>query len=156
MIVVIQRVAEARVEVEGEVVGEVGVGLLVLAGVRKGDEDADAECLADRVAGLRIFEDERGRMNRSAVDLGHGALVVSQFTLCADVRRGRRPGFDGAAPPDEAVPRLATFVRELEAKGLTVAQGRFGATMNVHLVNAGPATFVLDSADWLSRPDRSG
>lgn len=156
MIAVIQRVAEARVEVGGRTVGRVGPGLLALVGVRKGDDDEDARVLADRVAGLRIFEDEAGRMNRSAVDLGLGALVVSQFTLCADLRRGRRPGFDGAEPPEGAVPRLAAFVRELEAKGLTVEQGEFGASMDVHLVNRGPATFVLDSALWRRKNDGPG
>ncbi len=156
MIAVVQRVSEARVDVGDRTVGRVGEGLLVLLGVRKGDDDEDARVLADRVAGFRIFEDEQGRMNRSAVDLGLGALVVSQFTLCADVRRGRRPGFDGAERPDGAVPRLRAFVRALEEKGVTVEEGEFGATMDVHLVNHGPATFVLDSALWRPKSADSG
>ena len=156
MIAVVQRVGEARVDVAGETVGKIPGGLLILAGVRKGDTAAHAEVLADRIAGLRIFEDEGGRMNRSVIDVGRPVLVVSQFTLCADLRRGRRPGFDGAAPPTDAVPRLEEFVGALKAQGLTVEQGRFGATMDVHLVNQGPATFLLDSADWLSKSDCVG
>lgn len=156
MIGVVQRVAEASVEVAGRSVGRVGAGLLVLVGVRKGDDAQDARILADRVAGLRIFEDEGGRMNRSAVELGLGALVVSQFTLCADLRRGRRPGFDDAERPEAAKALLAVFVRELEEKGLTVEEGEFGASMDVHLVNRGPATFLLDSASWRPKPGISG
>jgi D-tyrosyl-tRNA(Tyr) deacylase len=100
------------------------------------------------VSGLRIFADEAGKMNRSALDQRAEVLVVSQFTLLANVRRGRRPGFDAAERPERAVPLLDTFVRALESQGLTVAQGRFGAAMDVHLVNHGPATFLLDSRQW--------
>lgn len=148
MIAVMQRVIEARVEVAGEVVGRIGRGLLVLLGVGKGDDEEDARILADRVAGLRVFADEAGKMNRSAVDERVDVLVVSQFTLLADLRRGRRPGFDAAERPERAIQLLAVFVAALESQGLRVEQGRFGAMMDVHLINHGPATFLLDSAIW--------
>ncbi len=148
MIAVVQRVGHARVDVAGETVGRIEKGLLVLLGVGKGDDEEDAGILADRVAGLRIFADEFAKMNRSAIDERVGILVVSQFTLLADLRRGRRPGFEAAERPERAAELLAVFVKNLESKGLRVEQGCFGAMMDVHLVNHGPATFVLDSAMW--------
>ncbi|MBK6941010.1 MAG: D-tyrosyl-tRNA(Tyr) deacylase [Planctomycetes bacterium] len=148
MIAVVQRVSSARVDVEAETVGSIGRGLLVLVGVAKGDLDSDRTILARKVAELRIFEDESGRMNRSCLDLGLEVLVVSQFTLCADVRRGRRPGFDLAEAPERAQVAVSAYSQDLRSFGLRVAEGRFGASMAVHLVNDGPATFVLDSRMW--------
>lgn len=140
---VCQRVSRARVTVDGEVVGEIGVGWLVLLGVGPRDDEAVAARMADKIVGLRVFEDEAGKMNRSLLDVGGSLLVVSQFTLYADTSRGRRPGFTGAAPPEVAEPlveRFAAFVRE---RGVTVATGRFGAMMDVELTNHGPVTIVL-------------
>jgi len=143
----LQRVTEARVTVDGEVVGAVGPGLLVLLGVGQGDTDADAAWLADRVAGLRIFEDDAGKMNRSLLDTHRAALVVSQFTLHADTRKGRRPSFIGAAPPEEARRLYERFSAELERLGVHVQLGVFAAQMQVALVNDGPVTLLLDSAE---------
>lgn len=148
MIAVVQRVTQARVDVEGETVGAIGRGVLVLLGVARGDTDADRAILARKVAEMRIFEDENGRMNRSCLDLGFEVLVVSQFTLCADVRHGRRPGFDDAEAPERAQVAVSAYSNDLRSLGLRVAEGRFGAAMAVHLVNDGPATFVLDSRMW--------
>jgi D-tyrosyl-tRNA(Tyr) deacylase len=133
------------VTVEGERIGAVGRGLLVLLGVAPHDDEATADKLADRVAKLRIFDDGEGRMNLAVAAAGGGLLVVSQFTLYADTRRGNRPGFTGAAQPDQAEPLYHAFCRRLRALGLEVAQGRFGATMAVQLVNDGPVTIWLDS-----------
>lgn len=141
---VVQRVTRASVRVEGEVVGEIGTGMLVLLGVLDGDTERDAERLAERVARFRFFPDDEGRMNLSAIDLGLEALVVSQFTLAADGRRGRRPSFDRAAAPAVAEPLYEQFVRALEGHGLRCATGRFRTAMQVELVNDGPVTFVLD------------
>lgn len=142
---VVQRVARACVRAEGELVAEIGPGMLVLLGVLRGDDEATAARLAERVARFRFFADEEGRMNRSALDCGLPSLVVSQFTLAADGRRGRRPSFDRAAPPELAEPLYEAFVRALEELGLTTRQGRFGAAMAVELVNDGPVTFVLEA-----------
>ncbi|MFN7978931.1 MAG: D-aminoacyl-tRNA deacylase [Vicinamibacterales bacterium] len=147
---VLQRVRRAKVEVGERVVGAIGHGLLVLVGVEKGDTDADAVRVADKLRELRIFEDDGGvdgkpRMNRSVVDVGGGVLVVSQFTLAADCRRGRRPSFDSAAPPDEARRLYEVVVTTLRAAGLPVETGEFQADMQVSLVNDGPVTFVLES-----------
>ena len=145
MRVLIQRVAEAEVTVAGERVGAVGRGLLVLLGVAGHDDRGTAERLADKTAKLRIFADDAGRMNLD-VDAANGAvLVVSQFTLYADTRRGNRPGFTGAALPDQAEPLYERFCDRLRERGLEVAQGRFGAEMAVRLVNDGPVTIWLDS-----------
>jgi D-tyrosyl-tRNA(Tyr) deacylase len=141
---VVQRVARAAVRVDGETVGEIGAGMLVLLGVLEGDGEGEAARLAERVARFRFFPDAEGRMNLSALDLGLEALVVSQFTLAADGRRGRRPSFDRAAPPEEAEPLYEAFVRRLRELGLGCATGRFRAAMEVELVNDGPVTFVLD------------
>jgi D-tyrosyl-tRNA(Tyr) deacylase len=142
------------VTVEGETVGEIGPGLLVLAGVRDGDDRDTAERLATKTAELRIFRDDEGRFNRSVLDAGGAVLVVSQFTLYADMRRGRRPSFNAAAKPEGAAPLVEAFASALEGQGLQVARGRFGAMMQVELVNDGPVTLVLDSED-LERPRRS-
>lgn len=141
---VVQRVSRAAVRVDGEVVGEVGAGMLILLGVLQGDAEREAERLAERIARFRFFPDDAERMNLSALDLGLGALVVSQFTLAADGRRGRRPSFDRAAAPELAEPLYEHFVAHLEALGLACATGRFGAKMEVELLNDGPVTFVLD------------
>ena len=142
---VVQRVSRASVCVDGAVTGAVSRGLLVLLGVGDGDVEADAAYLADKIAGLRIFEDEAGKMNRSVEDIGGGVLVVSQFTLFGDVRRGRRPSFDQAAPPTEANRLYEVFCELLRKKGLAVETGVFQAMMDVELVNQGPVTILLDS-----------
>lgn len=143
---VVQRVASARVIVDGQPVGAVDRGLLVLLGVAAGDTPADGEWLAQKIAALRIFPDADDRMNRSVRDIGGGILVVSQFTLFASTRKGNRPSFNDSAPPAVAVPLYEDFVRRLEtALGRPVATGRFGAMMQVALVNDGPVTLVIDS-----------
>ena len=141
---VVQRVSSARVVVEGEVVGEIGGGLCVLLGVARGDGEADVERLAGRIARLRIFENEEGRFDRSLLDVGGAALVVSQFTLIADTAKGNRPSFTEAAPPEQAEPLYEAFCAALRELGVDVATGRFGARMAVELVNDGPVTIVLD------------
>jgi D-aminoacyl-tRNA deacylase len=142
---VVQRVSRARVVVNGQVTGEIGAGLVVLLGVGCGDTSASAAYLAEKVAGLRIFDDDQGKMNRSLLEMGGAALVVSQFTLYGDVRRGRRPGFDQAAAPAQANQLYEEFVRELGAKGVRVETGVFQARMSVELANEGPVTILLDS-----------
>jgi len=132
------------VRVGGETVGEIGRGLCVLLGVARGDTAAGAARLAGKIARLRVFEDEAGRFDRSLLDVGGSALVVSQFTLIADTAKGNRPSFSGAAPPEEAGPLYERFCEELRAVGVAVAQGVFGARMRVELVNDGPVTIVLD------------
>jgi D-aminoacyl-tRNA deacylase len=144
VIAVVQRVVEARVEVAGDVVGAIGGGMLVLLGVLRGDNREQAERLAQRVASFRIFQDTASRMNLAAEQVGGGVLVVSQFTLAADGRRGRRPSFDRAAPPESAEPLYEHFVACVRAAGLGVATGRFGAAMRIHMVADGPVTFVLE------------
>ena len=140
---VVQRVSEARVTVAGETVGAIGPGLLVLLGVGHDDDEAAVEHLAGKIARLRIFEDDAGHMNRSVLDTGGAVLAVSQFTLLADTRKGNRPSFIAAAPPERAEPLYETFVEALRALGLEVATGRFGRSMEVALVNSGPVTIVL-------------
>ena len=142
---VIQRVSEASVTVAGEVVGQIGRGLLVLLGVGRGDGPTEAAFLAEKIAGMRIFPDDEGRFNRSALDIGGAALVVSQFTLYGDTRRGRRPSFSDAAPPEAAAPLVEEFAAALRRQGIVVATGSFGAYMQVALVNDGPVTVILDS-----------
>jgi D-tyrosyl-tRNA(Tyr) deacylase len=142
---VLQRVKEASVTVEGRVAGRIGRGLLVLLGVGKGDTEADVAFMADKVPQLRIFEDEAGKMNRSLLDGSKALLAVSQFTLYADTRRGRRPSFTEAMPPDEAKRLYALFCERCRSQGLTVEEGVFAADMQVALVNDGPVTIVLDS-----------
>ena len=142
---VIQRVTEASVTVNSQVVGQIGGGLLVLLGIGVGDQLAEATLLAEKIANMRIFADDDGRFNRSALEVGGAALVVSQFTLYADTRRGRRPSFAAAAPPELAAPLVDAFVAALRERGMTVATGVFGAHMHVALLNDGPVTIVLDS-----------
>ena len=142
---VIQRVSRANVTVEDEVVGRIGKGLLVLLGVATGDDEPAAEYLAEKTLGLRIFEDDAGKMNRSVAEVGGGVLVVSQFTLYGDVRKGKRPSFDQAARPEEAKRLYEYFVQRIRAAGIECAAGRFQAMMDVELVNDGPVTILLDS-----------
>jgi D-aminoacyl-tRNA deacylase len=142
---VLQRVTRASVTVDGRVVGQIGVGWLVLLGVAKGDSDEDADRLADKVAVLRGFEDDTGKMNRSVAEAGGSVLVVSQFTLLADCRGGRRPSFTDAADPIEAERLYIRFSERLRANGLAVETGVFRADMKVELLNDGPVTFLLDS-----------
>ena len=142
---VVQRVSRAQVTVRGEVVGRIERGLLILLGVASTDKEADAEYLADKIAGLRIFEDDAGKMNRSVADAGGAVLVVSQFTLYGDVRRGKRPSFDDAAQPEQARKLYEYFVERIRTAGLRCETGRFQALMHVELVNDGPVTILLDS-----------
>ena len=142
---VIQRVTSARVNIDGQEYSRIGIGLLVLIGVEKEDTIEDGEMLARRIVELRIFEDDAGKMNRSIVEAGGQILAVSQFTLLGDCRRGRRPSFDPAAPPDVARTLYQRFVNEIEMLGVPVATGVFQAMMNVELTNQGPVTFILDS-----------
>jgi D-tyrosyl-tRNA(Tyr) deacylase len=142
---VVQRVSSAKVMVSGEIAGEIGRGLLVLVGVAAGDGPADAEYLAAKTRDLRVFPDDQGRMNRSVLEIGGALLVVSQFTLQADCRKGRRPSFDGAAPGPLARALYEDVVRRLRESGLQVSTGIFQADMEVHLVNDGPVTLLLDS-----------
>jgi D-tyrosyl-tRNA(Tyr) deacylase len=141
----LQRVSSARVVVEEEIVGEIGPGLAVLLGVEEGDGESDALYLAEKTAGLRIFEDGEGKMNLSVTDTGGEILVVSQFTLLADCRQGRRPGFSRAAPPEKANALYEHYVDLLRERGLRVGTGTFQAMMEVSLVNRGPVTMLLDS-----------
>ena len=142
---VVQRVSEASVTVEGRVTGSIGAGLCVLVGVGTSDSAADARWLADKVVDLRIFEDEQGKMNRSVADVGGGVVVISQFTLLGDARKGNRPGFGDAAPPEEANALYEAVCGHLRGRGLGVATGVFRAHMEVELVNDGPVTILLDS-----------
>jgi D-aminoacyl-tRNA deacylase len=141
----IQRVSEAAVSVDGAVVSRIGPGLVVLVGVGQGDGEEQAGRLAAKVANLRVFEDAQGRMNRSLLDAGGAALCVSQFTLYGDTRRGRRPSWAAAAPPERAEPLVAAFSAALEALGARVASGRFRARMAVELVNEGPVTLLVET-----------
>jgi D-aminoacyl-tRNA deacylase len=142
---VVQRVSEARVRIDDAVVGEIGPGLLVLLGVTHNDTAEQAQWLADKVVGLRIFEDADGKMNRDLIEIGGGVLVVSQFTLYGDCRKGRRPSFIEAAQPSLAVPLYEAFVDAVRARGVPTATGRFGAMMRVELVNDGPVTLIVAS-----------
>ena len=141
---VCQRVSEAHVTVDGSEAGRIEGGLVVLLGIERGDQSADAERLAGKVARLRIFEDDGGKFDRSLLDVGGAALVVSQFTLIADTRKGNRPSFTRAAPPEEANPLYESFCAALREEGVSVARGVFGARMQVALVNDGPVTIVLE------------
>ncbi|MGH9168271.1 MAG: D-aminoacyl-tRNA deacylase [Acidimicrobiia bacterium] len=144
---VVQRVSEARVRVEGRAVAEVRQGLLVLVGVAASDGPAEARALAEKLVALRIFPDQDGKMNRSVKEVDGSILVVSQFTLLADTRKGRRPSFIRAAPPEQAEPLVDEVARLVEAAGIPAPTGRFGAQMEVELTNAGPVTLVLDVED---------
>jgi D-tyrosyl-tRNA(Tyr) deacylase len=143
---VVQRVSEASVRTEGRVSGRIGDGLVVLLGVARSDVERDADLLADKVLNLRVFPDDTGQMNRSVIDVSGGLLVVSQFTLLGDVRRGRRPSYTEAAAPEDAERLYECFVGRLRPSGLEVATGVFRAMMDVALVNRGPVTILLDSA----------
>ena len=145
MRVVVQRVTRAAVRVDGTTIAEIGVGALVLVGIAAGDSAETVDATAAKLAALRYFEDAEGRTNRDILDAGGAILLVSQFTLLADVRRGRRPGFSGAALPEVAEPLVRRFADRLRGAGIDVADGRFGATMAVELVNDGPFTVVIDS-----------
>ena len=141
---VVSRVAWARVVADGELTGEIGPGLLVLVGVTHADTEADAGWLAAKVAALRVFADDQGKMNRSLTETGGAALVVSQFTLYCDARRGRRPSYIAAAPPEQAAPLVEAVAKSLAGSGIPVATGRFGAHMQVDLVNDGPVTLLIE------------
>lgn len=143
----IQRVSKARVVVEGEVVGEIGRGVLVLLGVATADSDAEMKWLADKIVGLRIFDDPDGKMNLSLADVGGSMLVVSQFTLYGDCRKGRRPSFIDAAPPEMAEAMYEKFVAQVSAAGIPTATGRFRTNMTVELTNDGPVTIWIDTED---------
>ena len=143
---IVQRVSRAKVTVNNLTTGEIGMGLLVLLGVAHQDTETEATYLAEKIAGLRIFEDADGKMNRSVQDVGGSVLAVSQFTLFGDVRRGKRPSFDAAAPPDHARRLYEFFVQQIQAAGLRCETGRFQEMMQVALVNEGPVTILLDSA----------
>jgi D-tyrosyl-tRNA(Tyr) deacylase len=142
---VIQRVSRASVTIDGELAGKIGRGLLVLLGVTHSDNPADARWLAEKIVGLRIFNDSEGKMNLGIIDIGGSILVVSQFTLYGDAQKGRRPSFIAAARPEQAFPLYEAFVNGIKALGVPVATGRFGAMMEVELVNEGPVTLILDS-----------
>lgn len=153
MRLVLQRATRASVSVDDVVVGAIDHGLLILVGVAEGDTETQADALAQKVAGLRIFADAAGRFNESLIDVNGGALVVSQFTLHADVRKGRRPSFTNAARPEVAEPLVNSFVQALKDRDVSVETGVFGAMMSVELINDGPFTVIIDSAD-LERPRR--
>ncbi len=145
MIAVMQRASEGRVTVDDRITGEIGAGLVILLGVAEGDTEKDADFLADRIAGFRMFNDAEGKMNKSVRDVGGTALVISQFTLAGDWRKGRRPSFTNAAPPEEGERLYDYFCNQLRTQSVPVATGEFGAMMKVSLVNDGPVTFVMDS-----------
>jgi D-tyrosyl-tRNA(Tyr) deacylase len=142
---IVQRVSRASVKVNGEITGNIAEGLLILLGVAQDDSEPDADYLADKIAGLRIFEDDQGKMNRSVVDIGGAVLAVSQFTLFGDVRKGKRPSFDTAARPERARALYEYFVARISSLGLLCETGRFQEMMEVELVNQGPVTILLDS-----------
>jgi len=142
---VVQRVSRAQVSVDGEITGKIGLGLLVLLGVGQSDIEADAIYLAEKICGLRVFEDEQGKMNHSVREAGGSVLAVSQFTLYGDVRRGKRPSFDAAAPPEKARKLYEFFVEQIRDAGLNCETGRFQEIMSVELLNEGPVTILLDS-----------
>uniref|UniRef100_A0A7C4RTL5 D-aminoacyl-tRNA deacylase n=1 Tax=Desulfatirhabdium butyrativorans TaxID=340467 RepID=A0A7C4RTL5_9BACT len=145
MIAVLQRVKTCTVTIDGKKTAEIGAGLLVLLGVGQGDTPADVDYLAEKTIRLRIFEDDAGKMNRSVQEIGGAVMVVSQFTLLGDCRKGRRPSFIDAAKPDVAVPLYERFIDRIRTTGLQVETGRFGAMMDVGLINDGPVTLILDS-----------
>ncbi len=142
---VLQRVSRAKVVIDGQTVGAIERGLLVLLGVAPDDTPEKAQWLADKIVGLRLFSDDQGKMNLSVADVGGGVLIVSQFTLYGDCRKGRRPSFIGAAAPEIAIPLYEAFINAVRAQGVPTATGRFGAMMDVELVNEGPVTLILET-----------
>jgi D-tyrosyl-tRNA(Tyr) deacylase len=142
---VVQRVSRANVVIAADTVGDIGSGLVVLLGITHTDTPSQAQWLAEKVAGLRIFNDAEGKMNHDLVDVGGAMLIVSQFTLYGDCRKGKRPSFIDAAPPSIAIPLYETFINSVKALGISVAEGRFGADMKVELVNDGPVTLIVES-----------
>lgn len=147
MIAVLQRVTSGAVIVDNQTIGHINSGLVVLLGVMNDDDEWDSEFLADKISGLRIFNDENDKMNLSIHDINGSALVVSQFTLCADTRKGRRPSFINAAPPEKGKALYENFMKRLESKGIPIQSGEFGAMMKVKIDNDGPVTIVLDSKE---------
>lgn len=145
MVTVLQRVKQAEVYVEGALISRIGPGILALVGIHQNDESADVEYLARRIPQLRIFPDEQGKMNKSLLDIKGELLLVSQFTLLGNVYQGRRPGFTDAAPPEKAIPLLEQLKSNMEDQGIVVKEGRFGAHMEIDLINDGPVTFVVDT-----------
>ena len=145
MKVLLQRVKEASVTVNGRVIGQIGRGMVLLTGIARDDSESDIEYMVEKCLYLRIFDDDEGKMNRSILDIGGGILTISQFTLCADTRKGRRPNFIDAAPPEVALPLFDYFVERLQESGLSVATGIFGARMLVNIQNDGPVTVMLES-----------
>lgn len=147
----LQRVTQGGVTIDGERVAQIGPGLVLLLGITVTDTERQCDFLAEKVAQLRIFEDEAGKLNRSVLDVGGEVLVVSQFTLCADCRKGRRPSFTGAARPEQAVPLYERFLSQMQQKGISTACGRFGADMQVHIENDGPVTLWLDTVEIMPK-----
>lgn len=148
---IVQRVRRSSVTVDGKIVGSIGQGLMVLLGVAEGDTERECDYLADKVTGLRIFEDDAGKMNRSLLDIQGEMLIVSQFTLCADCRKGRRPAFVRAARPETAVPLYERFIAQVQAHGVRTATGAFGADMLVSIENDGPVTIPLDTDEIMPK-----
>lgn len=142
---VVQRVSRARVKVEEKIIGKIDWGILLLLGVEESDEEKDLEYMCDKIPNLRIFEDEEGKMNKSLLDVGGSLLVISQFTLLGDARKGRRPSFTQAARPEKAIPMYERFIDSMKEKNITTEAGEFGAHMEVELINDGPVTILLDS-----------
>ncbi|WP_460176319.1 D-aminoacyl-tRNA deacylase [Thermodesulfovibrio hydrogeniphilus] len=145
MKVILQRVSRASVEVEGNCLSEIGIGILVFLGIEKGDSEKDADYLVNKIANLRIFEDEKGKMNLSIKDVGGEIMVVSEFTLAGDCRKGNRPSFDNAMPPEEAEKLYRYFIDKLKIMKIVVKEGKFRSFMNVSLINEGPVTFIINS-----------
>lgn len=145
MKIVLQRVSEASVEIDEVVVGKIGRGIIILLCVEKGDSIKDVEYLSEKTIYLRVFDDEQGKMNLSLLDINAEMLIISQFTLAGDCRKGRRPGFDKAAEPDLAKKLYLQFIRSVQNKGVKTAEGKFGALMSVNITNDGPVTFILES-----------
>ncbi len=148
---VVQRVKQSSVSIDGKIVGEIQCGLMVLLGVTDVDTEQECDYLADKIAGLRIFEDDAGKMNRSLLDIQGEMLIVSQFTLCADCRKGRRPSFIRAAKPETAIPLYNRFISQIQARGIRTATGEFGADMLVSIENDGPVTIPLDTEEIMPK-----
>ena len=152
---VVQRVKRSSVTIDGKMVGEIGQGLMVLLGVSEEDTERECDYLADKIVGLRIFEDDAGKMNRSLLDIQGEMLIVSQFTLCADCRKGRRPSFVRAARPEKAIPLYERFISQVQAQGIRTATGEFGADMLVSIENDGPVTIPLDTDEIMPKGNGS-